>query len=740
MIAALVEAALRSLLVAVAVWAGLRAFRIGNVLAQKAAWGLVLASAVAMPLVMPLAAGWHWMPARAALVVPARAFDLLKGIGSQKASGGEAQRDGALAEISPAVSGPAEAAVRPKSAAPARPRTGLARGGASRFPAPAISYSDLSAPAVLDPAATADLDWKASAAPHPRAYRRAVTAAMVGWLTYLAVAAGLLLRLMVGLFAALRLWLSAEPVWMGEARHLADGMHLRASSLVSSPVTIGSAVVLPADYAEWDGEKLRIVLAHERSHIRQGDFYLQLAAGLYAALVWFSPLGWWLKRKLSDLAEAISDRAGLEEAASRSSYAQILLEFAAMPRPTAIGVAMARRCSLSHRIERLLNEGSFRQAFEGTRRRALLAVLLVPAALFAATALVRVEAAGQTAPTAAPQAEPVPAAQAAGQAQPAPEAQPAPDATPETGVSSPDEEAEPDVVPIVPAPAQAGGPAPPAPPTHIDIPPIHIPAIHVEIPPMPPMPPMPAIAALAQGGKGFYFLNGQDGLEFGHNKAFTYWYSNNGDSYAVVAGDNSHFTGTGVFTAESSASIDKARKMAHGEFLWFTRNGKSYFVDDPATIAQIEAMYKPMEELGKKQEALGKQQETLGREQETMGRKQKEASVPTPDMSREMAELNQAMAKLQAKIGKTVTQDELADIQGRLAEIQGRLGALQGEMGSRMGEFGWQQGRLGGQQGRLGAEQGRIGAEQGRLAREADRKVRSIIDESLKSGKAKPVN
>jgi hypothetical protein len=41
--------------------------------------------------------------------------------------------------------------------------------------------------------------------------------------------------------------------------------------------------------------------------------------------------------------------------------------------------------------------------------------------------------------------------------------------------------------------------------------------------------------------------------------------------------------------------------------------------------------------------------------------------------------------------------------------------------------------------GTLGAEQGRLGAEQGRVAAEADRKVKSIIDEALRDGKAKPV-
>ena len=46
----LLEAALRSVLLALAVWAGLRIFSVRNVLAQKAAWGLVLVSALGMPI------------------------------------------------------------------------------------------------------------------------------------------------------------------------------------------------------------------------------------------------------------------------------------------------------------------------------------------------------------------------------------------------------------------------------------------------------------------------------------------------------------------------------------------------------------------------------------------------------------------------------------------------------------------------------------------------------------------
>lgn len=61
---------------------------------------------------------------------------------------------------------------------------------------------------------------------------------------------------------------------------------------------------------------------------------------------------------------------------------------------------MARSSSLSGRIDRFLNESTFRLCFTGSRRRAFVAVLLVPVALFAATALIRVEAAASAQPAA----------------------------------------------------------------------------------------------------------------------------------------------------------------------------------------------------------------------------------------------------------------------------------------------------------------------------------------------------
>jgi hypothetical protein len=689
MISSLIEAALRSVLVAVAVWAGLRLFRVSNVLAQKAAWGLVLASSLFMPLLLPYAERLSIISSHAAVVLPPDPETLLGKLRQQIRPEPVPQ---------PPVQSPHLAPPATKPDASNLP--GQAPADAEDFASPLVSppfkgaRTEVSPAPVAQPSAFArfgTLPWKRFAFP-----------------LYASVAALIALRLVFGLSRAFRIWLVACPVSLADVH--SEGLRLRSSSAVSSPVTIGSSVILPADYASWDSEKLRVVLAHERSHIRQRDFYLQLLAGLYATVFWFSPLGWWLKRKLSDLAEAISDHAGLQQAASRSSYAQVLLEFAAAPRPTLIGVAMARTGSISRRIERLLNDSSFRQAFAGTRRRALIAVLLVPVALFASTVLVRVQAASQ-APS-----------------QPAPPAQPE---APIAGVSTPD-------LPATPAPPSAMQAAPPVPgspaiaPSPAELPP----AVPDGLPAIAPLPPLPGI------GKGPHTtisrsIESQSSDPQERGSAYRYSHTSNGESFAIIHGDKGQMTFSGDI---HTADIDKARKLAHGDFLWFTRDGKSYFIDDPETVKQAEELYKPMELLGKQQEELGRQQEAIGKQQEELAHKQEQASVPTPDVSKEIAEINAAVAKLQSRIGKTVTQEELADLRSKLGDLQGRLGGLQGEMGSLQGEFGSKMGALGAQQGKLGAQQGRLGAEQGRIGQLADQKVKSIINQSLQNGKAHPVD
>ena len=71
MISLLVEASIRSLGVALLVGIGLRLFRVRNVLAQKAAWSLVLAAALLMPIAQSLPTRWPSVPVSMTVHMPA---------------------------------------------------------------------------------------------------------------------------------------------------------------------------------------------------------------------------------------------------------------------------------------------------------------------------------------------------------------------------------------------------------------------------------------------------------------------------------------------------------------------------------------------------------------------------------------------------------------------------------------------------------------------------------------------
>ncbi len=453
-------------MLAVMVWAGLRVFRVYNVIYQRLAWTAVLAGALLMPCLLPFTA--HWAGFSFATIPAAAPMHRLQA--ALPAAAISASHVIAPSSTSILVA-PFPTQVEPRHRSQATLKTGATF--ASVNPAQTISPHTASTP-VLD------------LIPPAQPTRPHLSFLSFLALGYFLVAAALFLRLLLGFLKAIRLWHSAAPIVPGSNALSYADLNLRASHKVSSPVTIGSGIVLPAGYTSWTEEKLRVVLAHERSHVNQRDFHLLILASLYTAVTWFSPLGWWLKHKLSDLGEAISDRSGLNAASNRSAYAQILLEFAAAPRPTLIGVAMARPSSISRRIERLLNDSYLRHAFSGSNR-ARIAVLLAPLVLFAGTALVRVQAATQStkialAPSssdAAPPAPPAAQTLAVPAAPPSADALPAAPAPPTAAAfSAPPAPPSADALPAAPAPPTAVPPqlprgnfalvAAPAPPAGVE--------------------------------------------------------------------------------------------------------------------------------------------------------------------------------------------------------------------------------------------------------------------------------
>jgi hypothetical protein len=735
----LVEAALRALAAAVVVWTALRLLRVRNVPAQKTVWTLMLLGALAMPLLMR----WQWLPAADAVQLPAISRSLM----AQYAAAATPPAATLPGEIAPAsqAAPPPPAFAWSVDPAPTRSTTDSSTEANNSSTEIDLQDTPANAPATLSllpsqhdfasPFANAD------APPQKHPYRLLTLA----WFIYLAVAAALLLRLFAGLISALHLWITADPVFSPTFADLAPAGSVRCSLRVSSPANLGSGILLPAEYGEWSLEKLRVVIAHERAHVRQRDFYLQLAAGLYAALVWFSPLGWWLKHKLSELGEAIGDRAGLAHAASPSSYAQVLLEFAALPRPIREGVAMARTGHLAGRIERLLNDTAFHRAFTGNRRRALLSLVIVPVAVLASSALVRVHAAAQIAdpaqqpvqaqsPSASPQSgvstppQQAITSQNQEQAEPAPPPQPSPEAEPAPAPPQPP-------AGQAPEPSPQAAPAPPAPevPGEVAVPRIPaVPPIDVHIPPMPPL-----NAELNQS-----LRLQMDAMRQGLYRNHSFFAFDGGEPWALVPAQGEPIMNSPYSEQRNEvdrAEIDQARKTAHAPFFWFRHDGKSYLVDDPSVVAQIESLEKPVEDLRSQMRALGKQQRDLGEQLRQKMREQRQAPIPKPDLSKQMADLNAAVDSLKASQGDTVTRDQLMKLQRQLGELQGQLARAESGFYRENGQWGAEMGAFGKQMGQLGAEQGRLAGEMAQRSTSNRAKIDSLIEQSLRDGNAKPV-
>ncbi len=167
---------------------------------------------------------------------------------------------------------------------------------------------------------------------------------------YAAVALVLLVRFAFGLVSVWRLRRATVPF----ARRLAEGFDIRVSPKVQSPATFGSTILLPESALQWGDAKLDAVLAHERSHVRHKDCYVQWLARLHTCIFWFNPLAWWLQSRLADLAETTSDDAAISAAPDRTAYAGLLLEIAQSP-PAGRVVLSAARSNIAARIDRIIS-------------------------------------------------------------------------------------------------------------------------------------------------------------------------------------------------------------------------------------------------------------------------------------------------------------------------------------------------------------------------------------------------
>jgi beta-lactamase regulating signal transducer with metallopeptidase domain len=704
------SAAARSLLLAVVAGVSLAFLRLRNVSLRLAIWKAVLWSALVMPIV--------------AWVMPPMPVVLSGAVGSQLARFGLTDQNTVQSGSENSLAGSAVARVNRLSPQFVQART--THEEASGRHATKVATS-LSAPAVNN---RADSDV---------AEHRSISGARIALEVYFAMVVLLLSRFFIGWTLGRRLIRFSRPIRDSRAllslslRAFPGGMKeapvLAESEAVTVPVTLGvmrPLILLPADWREWEIDKLNAVLAHELSHIGRHDALMQRLSKLHRAIYWFSPMAWWLDRELARLAEEASDEAALASGADRERYAETLLRFfeairAASGRVRWQGVSMAAGGDAARRVDRIL---SWKGAVTMRLRKSFvvaLAAIALPLLIAAASVHFTVRA-SQRPPV--PSAAPVPAAppQASG-------------ATPPSSLVYPQAQPSPAPAPAALKPLEPGVPALPEPAAS----PV------ASVMPMPPAISLAAMAAaVAVGPLPPVAPQAPNAASGSQNSESTVWVMSSDRAHEpfVIAAGGSY---TGVFNRSitigdsgESAELGHAKALRAkigGDFIWFEHDGNGYVIRDRATIDRALELYKPMHELSAQQDELGKLQDELGKQQHELSDQMEEVKVRIPDLTEELDKIKERMHELSANGG---TQSEIGELQSELGELQSRIGEIQSQAGREQSKIGRQQGELGRKQGELGRKQGEIGQQQGELGKKALQQMTSILDEARAKGLAQP--
>jgi beta-lactamase regulating signal transducer with metallopeptidase domain len=747
------ESAVRSLALALAVAIVLRVLRVEHARLAKRAWTAVLILAVAMPALV-------------ALHIPSFSFT-------------------ALWSTPQTVILPA-AILRTQT--PPLAASALPLAGDSSFRmAPVAAQPEAFAPALPLNVPVPEALQSSPAAAHRIAWWQ------IGFAAYLVITALLLLRVLLGLSLAARLWRRAQSFATSET-----DLPVRLSMDLRSPATVGHGILLPLEAIEWDEAALRATLAHEAQHVREGDFYLQLAATLHHCFFWISPHAWWLRPQLSRLSETICDRAAVASSGDGLSYAQLLVRFASADQTPSGMLAMAQSAGLRERVERLIADPQLSSAFRHRRGQAIAAAALLATAAIAAAASVDIHQPASIV-LAAPQA-------------------PAPPATP-PAVSAPSPAASPFPAPDVP----------PLPPTPVAVSPseavvgssialkddcsdqdicnspvIHVtPNIHfkatvvpkvlgprvdsvIRIQSLDSVLPVVSVQPLAMVNPLILSKDGTHVLAMSQVDVVPPVTDGpidlHGRGYAIYGPDD-HTVMMHGWTSDSDKFRDEQAKHPGGAVL-FERDGKTWIIDDPALVKQAQEAYSHVNELAKKQGELGAKQGELGAKQGELGAVQGELGARQgewgamqgkfaedfhfempKDFDKDVSDMTALSTKL-AMEGDSLSESDRAALEAQRKQAQERFDkdmaqfkaqepqrkAMEKQMREqaeqmrkqmeplveKMRELGKQEGELGRLQGELGRQQGLLGREQRQASREADSKVQSLIDQAVKDGKAHP--
>jgi len=363
-LALLLNVSLKATLLATVVWLTLTLFRVRSVTIRHRVWSLMLCSMILLPLVIHMA--------------PEVAIPIAWMVNS-------VSDEISVTESTPVTEAPAETHAQRTTAISAIPTHELQILPDRPQPnsVPLIADNALS-PLVVQSPSLAQLHSAAT----PTVPRSSWMFA-VGVIYALGVAL-LLTRIVVGIVCSMRLVDRARPVNLSSNHdQVPTSARVLQSDEVLVPVTLGvwrPAIVLPADWNTWDHSLVEIAVAHEAEHLRRRDTLVGLLTAVNAALYWFHPIVWLLRRHINELAEQACDDQVIRTTGQRAEYAQVLVDMAShlasgAARYQPAGIGMASKPLVEKRIVRILDDHRPLDVRPGRMRSLLLASLVTTASI-----------------------------------------------------------------------------------------------------------------------------------------------------------------------------------------------------------------------------------------------------------------------------------------------------------------------------------------------------------------------
>lgn len=476
---------------------------------------------------------------------------------------------------------------------------------------------------------------------------------------------------------------------LGIARNVA----LRLVESGEGPLTAGwwrPVVLLPVAVSlRMPADLVEALLAHELAHVRRHDYLVNLLQGAAEALLFYHPVTWWLSRRIRVERELVADDLAARALGDRRRLALALSELdrhlgARSHRPTTQYAPAAHGGHLMSRIQHLVRPQP--RPPGGTALLPLVGLVLAGAAFYAHARLAPPAAiAAQASTSPARVAEPA----VAQQPLPAPTARPG--------------------ARVLPSPSPAAA------------------ARHVVV---------------ADSG-----APGRDG-------------------YALVRAGEEGYTMSG--DTSDGPAIEAARRTIPGDFLWFERDGKAWVVRDPAMVAEARAAWAATDALTERMRGIEARMQPHAARMEALGRRMEAITHPeafeTPEvraaiarmeaLGERMAPLVERQAALAlrmhgaddgARAALARQQEALAQQQEEFARQMEAHAATMAAASARMAlqrapieELAREMAAASAPMQAVGKELEALGERMGARSRQADARVRQLVEEAYRSGRAEP--